>query len=73
MPALAILQQSLQAYRSLSDHHRESRLLLLLSTVYYRVADYLWATEYARQCLQVARLSQDQVMVQQALSQLGNS
>lgn len=73
MPALAILQQSLQAYRSLSDRYRESRLLLLLSTLYYRVADYLWATEYARQCLQVAQSIHDHTIVQQALSQLGNS
>jgi len=73
MAALAILRQSLQAYRTLGDRSREARLLLLLSTLYYRVADYLWAVEYARQGLQVGRQIQDMTITQQALSQLGNS
>ena len=72
-PALALLQQSLQSYRSLVDQEREARILLILATLYYRVADYLWATDYGRQCLKVAQVLQHQELTQRACEHLGNS
>jgi tetratricopeptide (TPR) repeat protein len=71
--SLALLQQALEAYRSLGDHEREAKVLLVLATLYYRVADYLWATDYGRQCLKVAQAIQHTELTQRALEHLGNS
>jgi tetratricopeptide (TPR) repeat protein len=72
-PALALLQQALQSYRNLGDKQRQAKVLLTLSHLYYRVADYLWAADYGRQCLRVARDLGDDALVQQTLGHLGNS
>lgn len=72
-PALAILQQALQAYRSLGHHSGEGKVLLTLASLYYQLADYLWSMDYARQSLAVARRIPDRHLSQQALSYLGNS
>jgi tetratricopeptide (TPR) repeat protein len=72
-PALAILQQALQAYRSLGHHSGEGKVLLTLASLYYQLADYLWSMDYARQSLAVARRISDRHLSQQALSYLGNS
>ena len=71
--ALALLQQALEAYRSLADQEREAKVLLILATLYYRVADYLWATDYGRQCLKVAQTIQHTELTQRSLEHLGNS
>lgn len=72
-PALALLQQSLQSYRSLVDQEREARVLLILATLYYRVADYLWAADYGHQCLKVAQELQNPDLIQRVYEHLGNS
>jgi tetratricopeptide (TPR) repeat protein len=72
-PSLALLQQALQTYRSLGDHEHEAKVLLILANLYYRVADYLWATDYGRQCLRVAQAIQHTELTQRALEHLGNS
>jgi tetratricopeptide (TPR) repeat protein len=54
-PALALLQQSLQAYRSLSHQSGEGKVLLTIASLYYQLADYLWAMDYARQSLAIAQ------------------
>ncbi|HEY9738309.1 MAG TPA: tetratricopeptide repeat protein, partial [Trichocoleus sp.] len=72
-PALAILQQALQAYRSLAHHSGEGKVLLTLASLYYQLADYLWSMDYARQSLTIAYRLQDRHLAQQASSYLGNS
>lgn len=72
-PALSLLRQALQGYRNLGDRQRQAKVLLTLATLYYRVADYLWAADYGRQCLRVAHELRDPVIMQQALDHLGNS
>jgi tetratricopeptide (TPR) repeat protein len=72
-PAIAVLQQALQRYRSLSDLEREGKVLLTLATLYYRVADYLWAADYGRQCLKVAQMIDNRSLIQRASEHLGNS
>ncbi|WP_017300384.1 tetratricopeptide repeat protein [Nodosilinea nodulosa] len=72
-PALALLQQALQSYRNLGDKQRQAKVLLTLASLYYRVADYLWAADYGRQCLRVARELGDDALMQQTLDHLGNS
>lgn len=72
-PALALLQQSLQSYRNLGDKERQAKVLLTLAHLYYRVADYLWAADYGRQCLRVAHELGDDALMQQILGHLGNS
>jgi tetratricopeptide (TPR) repeat protein len=72
-PALSPLQQALQSYRNLGDKRRQAKVLLTLASLYYRVADYLWAADYGRQCLRVARTLNDEALMQQALDYLGNS
>ena len=72
-PALALLQQALQSYRNLGDKERQAKVLLTLASLYYRVADYLWAADYGRQCLRLARELGDDDLMQQTLGHLGNS
>lgn len=72
-PALALLQQALQSYRNLGDQQRQAKVLLTLASLYYRVADYLWAADYGRQCLRIARELEDVALMQQTLGHLGNS
>lgn len=72
-PALALLLQSLQGYRDLGEREREAKVLLVLSSLYYRVADYLWATDYGCQCLRVALAIHHPQLTQRALEHLGNS
>lgn len=72
-PALALLQQALQSYRNLGDKHRQAEVLFTLASLYYRVADYLWAADYGRQCLRLARELEDDALMQQTLGHLGNS
>jgi tetratricopeptide (TPR) repeat protein len=72
-PALALLQQALQSYRNLGDKARQAKVLLTLASLYYRVADYLWAADYGRQCLRIARELGDDALMQQTLGHLGNS
>jgi len=72
-PSLSLLQQALQSYRSLADREREAKVLLILATLYYRVADYLWATDYGRQCLKIAQDIHHTELTQRALEHLGNS
>ncbi|MBU6228691.1 MAG: tetratricopeptide repeat protein [Cyanobacteria bacterium REEB459] len=72
-PALALIQQSLLAYQRLSNQPLVARVLLALSALYYRLADYLWAVDYGRQCLRVAQGLQDPVLLQEVLDHLGNS
>lgn len=72
-PALAILQQALQSYRSLDDQEREGKILLILANLYYRVADYLWSADYGRQCLRVAQAIDHPNLIQRAHEHLGNS
>ncbi|MGF1570961.1 MAG: tetratricopeptide repeat protein [Nodosilinea sp.] len=71
--ALNRLQQALKSYRSLGDRSREMKVLMILATLYYRLADYLWAADYGRQCLNRARELGDAELMQQALGHLGNS
>lgn len=71
--ALSLLHQALQGYRSLGNKPQEARVLLGIATVYYRVADYLWAADYGRQCLYVAHSLKDLPLQQQVLEHLGNS
>lgn len=71
--ALSLLHQALQGYQSLGNRSQEARVLLLLATVYYRVADYLWAADYGRQCLHLAHGLKDLPLQQQVLEHLGNS
>ena len=73
IPALALLQQALQSYRNLGDKQRQVKVLLTLASLYYRVADYLWAADYGRQCLRIARELEDDALIQQTLGHLGNS
>ncbi|MBW4481458.1 MAG: tetratricopeptide repeat protein [Tildeniella torsiva UHER 1998/13D] len=72
-PALSLLQQALQSYRNLGDKERQAKVLLTLASLYYRVADYLWAADYGRQCLRIARELGDDALMQQTLGHLGNS
>ncbi|MEA5448329.1 tetratricopeptide repeat protein [Leptolyngbya sp. CCNP1308] len=72
-PALSLLQQALQSYRNLGDKARQAKVLLTLASLYYRVADYLWAADYGRQCLRIARELGDDALMQQTLGHLGNS
>ncbi|MBE9139395.1 tetratricopeptide repeat protein [Nodosilinea sp. LEGE 07088] len=72
-PALSLLQQALQIYRNLGDKRRQAKVLLTLASLYYRVADYLWAADYGRQCLRVAHDLKDDALIQQTLGHLGNS
>ncbi len=72
-PALALLQQALQSYHSLGDKQRHAKVLFTLASLYYRVADYLWAADYGRQCLRIARELEDDALIQQTLGHLGNS
>lgn len=72
-PALALLQQALQTYRSLAHPSGEAKVLLTLASLYYQLADYLWSLDYARQSLAIARKIRDRSLTQQALSYLGNS
>ncbi len=72
-PSLALLQQALQSYRTLDDQERVAKVLLVLANLYYRVADYLWATDYGCQCLRVAQTIQHLELTQRALEHLGNS
>ncbi|MGB3203075.1 MAG: tetratricopeptide repeat protein [Nodosilinea sp.] len=72
-PALALLQQALQGYRNLGDKERQAQVLITLAHLYYRVADYLWAADYGRQCLRVAHELGDDALMLQALGHLGNS
>ncbi len=72
-PALALLQQALHSYRNLVDQEREARVLLILATLYYRVADYLWAADYGRQCLKLSQDIQHQELIQRSYEHLGNS
>lgn len=72
-PALSLLQQALQSYRNLGDKKRQAKVLLTLASLYYRVADYLWAADYGRQCLRVAHELDDDALIQQTLGHLGNS
>ena len=71
-PALSLLQQALQSYRNLGDKERQAKVLLTLASLYYRVADYLWAADYGRQCLRIARELGDDAIMQQTLGHLGN-
>jgi tetratricopeptide (TPR) repeat protein len=72
-PALALLQQALQGYQRLADQPRSAKVLLILASIYYRLADYLWAADYGRQCLRLAHALQDLPLQQQVLEHLGNS
>lgn len=72
-PALALIQQSLLAYQRLNNQPRVARVLLALSALYYRLADYLWAVDYGRQCLQLVQNLQDRALLQEVLDHLGNS
>jgi tetratricopeptide (TPR) repeat protein len=72
-PALALLQQALQSYRNLGDKQHQAKVLFTLASLYYRVADYLWAADYGRQCLRIARELGDDALIQQTLGHLGNS
>ncbi len=72
-PALALLQKALQGYRRLGDKPRQAQVLSALAHLYYRVADYLWAADYGRQCLRVAWELGDEALIQETLSHLGNS
>lgn len=71
-PALSLLQQALQSYRNLGDKERQAKVLLTLASLYYRVADYLWAADYGRQCLRIVRELGDDAIMQQTLGHLGN-
>ncbi len=72
-PALALLKQALQAYQDLADQPQQAKVLMILASVYYRLADYVWAADYGRQCLQLAYTLPDLSLLQQVLGHLGNS
>lgn len=71
--ALTLLQQALQGYQSLADDPHEAKVLLALASICYRLADYLWAADYGRQCLHLAYTLKDLPLQQQVLEHLGNS
>ncbi|NJL46831.1 MAG: tetratricopeptide repeat protein [Leptolyngbyaceae cyanobacterium SM2_5_2] len=71
--ALGLWQQALQTYRQLADLSGEAQVLLAFTGGYYRLADYLWAADYSRQCLKLAHQGKDVATMQQALEYLGNS
>lgn len=71
--ALAQLHEALGGYQQAADQANQAKVLLVLGTAYYRLADYLWAADYGRQCLYLAQTLQDQPLQQQALEHLGNS
>jgi tetratricopeptide (TPR) repeat protein len=71
--ALAVLKQSLKNYRSLGDQRREAKVLLVISSLYYKVADYLWTADYGLQALNAAQSAEYLPLVQQSLEHLGNS
>ncbi|MGB3136815.1 MAG: tetratricopeptide repeat protein [Nodosilinea sp.] len=72
-PALTVLQRALESYRKLDDKESQAKVLQTLTYLYYRVADYLWAADYGRQCLRVARELGNGALMQQTLGHLGNS
>ena len=71
--ALSQLHQALENYQRVADQRNTAKVLLVLANAYYRLADYLWAADYGRQCLQLAQALQDRPLQQQALEYLGNS
>jgi tetratricopeptide (TPR) repeat protein len=71
--ALAILKQSLKGYRNLGNRRHQAKVLLVISHLYYKVADYLWATDYGLQALSVAQAADHLPLIQQSLEHLGNS
>ncbi|MFM7220301.1 MAG: tetratricopeptide repeat protein [Nodosilinea sp.] len=72
-PALALIQQSLQAYKRLNDRPLVARVLLTQAVMHYRLGDYLCAVDYGAQCLVVAQDLGNLPLVQELLDHLGNS
>lgn len=72
-PALALIQQSLQAYKRLDDRSMVARVLLIQAVMHYRLGDYLCAVDYGAQCLAVAQDLDNLPLVQEVLDHLGNS
>ncbi|MEB3252515.1 MAG: tetratricopeptide repeat protein [Cyanobacteriota bacterium] len=72
-PALALIQQSLQAYKRLGDRPLVARVLLTQAVMHYRLGDYLCAVDYGAQCLTVAQELGNLPLVQEVLDHLGNS
>ena len=71
--ALADFQKALQAFQTISQPRSEAKVVLVMAHLCYSLADYLWATDYARHGLELARQLADQSLQHQALSCLGNS
>ena len=71
--ALADFQKALRTFQTLSQTRSVAKVALLMAQLCYGLADYLWATDYARQGLQLSRQLADTALLHQALSCLGNS
>lgn len=72
-PALALIQQALQAYKRLGDRPLVARVLLTQAVMHYRLGDYLCAVDYGAQCLTLVQDLGDLPLVQEVLDHLGNS
>ncbi|QQE64063.1 hypothetical protein GFS31_07350 [Leptolyngbya sp. BL0902] len=70
--ALTRLQQALAGFQQADDQLNSAKALLVLASAYYRLADYLWAADYGRQCLNLAEKMGDLSLQQQVLEHLGN-
>ncbi|MBD2426704.1 tetratricopeptide repeat protein [Phormidium sp. FACHB-1136] len=71
--ALEQFHHALSNYQQAADQPNTAKVLMVLSSAYYRLADYLWAADYGRQCLLLAQKIQHQPLQQQVLEHLGNS
>lgn len=71
--ALEQFHQALANYQQADDQPNTAKVLMVLASAYYRLADYLWAADYGRQCLLLSQKIQHQPLQQQVLEHLGNS
>ncbi len=71
--ALDQFHRALSGYQQAADQPNTARVLMVLASAYYRLADYLWAADYGRQCLILAQKIQHRPLQQQVLEHLGNS
>lgn len=71
--ALEQFHHALSNYQQVDDQLNTAKVLMVLASAYYRLADYLWAADYGRQCLILAQKIQHRPLQQQVLEHLGNS
>ena len=71
MDALTHLEMSLQQYRELDDGFYESLVLLVISFVYFRIAEVDTAVRYAETCLQLRQQIGDELGVAYPIGHMG--